>query len=340
VRPADFNKDGKIDLFVGIRLRPFEYGLPANGYLLQNDGHGNFSDVTAKIAPGLTGIGMITDMAWADVDNDGDLDMVIVGDWMPVKIFINENGIFKDESERFGLSGTEGWWHSIIAKDLNGDGKVDFILGNQGLNSFFKASASKPVSMYVNDFDLNGSIEQIICAYNGDKSYPVAMKDDLVNQIPSLSEKYKKFDDYKDATIENMFPADVVERSVKLKTFTLQSCVMMNSGQESFHLTPLPSEAQFSPVYAIIAGDFDHDGICDIVIGGNQYRAKPETGINDASYGLFLKGNKDGTWTPVSSMKSGIFTKGEIRDLKNININGNRYIVVARNNDYLQLYKY
>ena len=340
VKPSDFDKDGDLDLFVGIRLQPFEYGLPGNGYLLQNDGHGNFSDVTAKIAPGLIGIGMITDMAWADVDNDGDLDMVIVGDWMPVKIFINENGIFKDESDRFGLSRTEGWWHSIIAKDLNGDGKVDFVLGNQGLNSFFKASETKPVTMYVNDFDLNGSVEQIICAYNRDKSYPVAMKDDLVKQIPSLAEKFKKFDDYKDATIENMFPADVLERSIKLKAYTMQSCVMMNTGQGSFHLIPLPVEAQFSPVYAIIADDFDHDGLCEIILGGNQHRAKPETGTNDASYGLFLKGNKDGTWTSVSSIKSGIFTKGEIRCLKNINMHGNRYIVVARNNDYLQFYKY
>jgi hypothetical protein len=155
-----------------------------------------------------------------------------------------------------------------------------------------------------------------------------------------LSEKYKKFVDYKDVTIENMFPADILDRSVKLKADIMQSCIMMNTGQGAFRLTPLPSEAQFSPVYSIIADDFDHDGICDIVIGGNQYRAKPETGINDASYGLFLKGNKDGTWKSVSSVKSGIFTKGEIRDMKNININGNRFIVVARNNDNLQFYKY
>ncbi|MGD0756194.1 MAG: VCBS repeat-containing protein, partial [Bacteroidales bacterium] len=302
VRPADFNKDGSIDLFVGIRLRPFEYGLPANGYLLQNDGHGNFRNVTAKIAPGLLNLGMITDMVWADVNNDGYPDMVIVGDWMPVKIFINENGIFKDESEQYGLSNTEGWWHSIVAKDLNGDGKVDFILGNHGLNSRFKASVSKPVTMYVNDFDLNGSIEQIICTYNGDKSYPMAMKDDLVKQIPSLAARFKKFDDYKDATIEDIFSPDILQRSVKLTARYMESCVMINMGNGTFRLTPLPVEAQFSPVYAICAEDFDHDGICDILIGGNQYRAKPETGIYDASYGLFLKGDTGGTWKSVSSL--------------------------------------
>lgn len=340
VQPADFDNDSDIDLFVGVRLRPFEYGLPANGYLLENDGKGNFSDKTEKNAPGLTGIGMITDMTWTDVDNDGDPDMVIVGDWMPVKLFINNSGIFKDESARFGLSGTEGWWHSVFARDLNGDGKVDFILGNHGLNSWFKASDSKPITMYVNDFDLNGSVEQIICAWNGDKSYPVAMKDELVKQIPSLAGKFKKFNDYKNATIEDIFSPEILQRSFKLVARCLESSIMINTGESSFRITPLPQEAQFSPVYAICAEDFDHDGSCDIIIGGNQYRAKPETGIYDASYGLFLKGGEDRTFQPVSSLKSGIFTKGEIRDLKILNIKGNRIVAVARNNDNLQFYKY
>jgi hypothetical protein len=166
------------------------------------------------------------------------------------------------------------------------------------------------------------------------------MKDDLVKQIPSLAGKFKKFDDYKNATIEDIFPPEVLQRSVKLNARYMESCVMMNTGQGTFHLTPLPVEAQFSPVYAITADDFDNDGICDILIGGNQYRAKPETGINDGSYGLLLKGDTGGKWTPVSDLKSGIFTKGEIRDLKIMNINGKRIIAVARNNDNLQFYKY
>jgi hypothetical protein len=210
VRPADYDSDGDVDLFVGIRLQPFGYGLPVSGYLLENDGNSNFTNVSGTRAPGLNKIGMITDMAWGDTDNDGDADMVIVGDWMPVTILVNDRGNFTDESHRFGLSGTEGWWHRIIAKDLNGDGKVDFVLGNHGLNSRFRAFANQPVTMYVNDFDLNGSIEQIICTYNGNKSYPVVMKDDLVKQIPSLEAKYKKYDDYKDQTMTDIFPADVL----------------------------------------------------------------------------------------------------------------------------------
>ena len=340
VRHADFDGDGDADLFVGIRLQPFSYGVPANGYLLENVGHGNFLDVTKDKAPGLTGAGMITDMVWTDVDNDEDPDMVIVGDWMPVKVCLNNNGFFTDESEKYGLLNTEGWWHVITAKDINGDGNTDFILGNHGLNSFFKAAADRPVTMYVNDFDLNGTVEQIICTYNGDKSYPVPMKDDLVKQIPSLAAKYVKFDDYKDQTIEDIFSADVLHRSIKLNARIMESCVMINSGKGTFNLICLPIEAQFSPVYAIAADDFDHDGICDIIIGGNQYLAKPQTGIYDAGYGLFLRGTPNGMFKAITPMQSGFFTKGEIRDLTLLNLNEERIIIVARNNDNLQFYKY
>jgi len=340
VKPADFDNDGDIDLFVGIRLLPFEYGLPANGYLLENDGKANFINVTEEKAPGLTKIGMTTDMSWADVENDGDIDMVIVGEWMAVKVFINNSAVFKDESVGVGLSETEGWWHRIIAKDLNGDGLTDFVLGNHGLNSRFKASVKRPVTMYVNDFDLNGSIEQIICNYNGNKYYPVAMKDDLVKQIPSLEKKYVKFDDYKDQTIGDIFPADVLERSVILNARVMESCIMMNSVKGKFTIAPLPVEAQFTPAFAISADDFDNDGICDIILGGNQYRAKPETGIYGAGYGLLLKGASDGLWQSVSPLISGIFADGEIRDIKIFDINGSRVIAVARNNDKLEFFNY
>ncbi|MBN1789341.1 MAG: VCBS repeat-containing protein [Bacteroidales bacterium] len=340
VQPEDFDRDGDMDLFVGVRLKPFAYGLPVNGYLLENDGKGKFTNVTPTRAPGLKEIGMITGMSWADIDSDGDPDMVIVGDWMPVKVFINNNGNFTDESDHYGLKNTEGWWHTIIARDLNGDSNIDFVLGNHGLNTFFKASELKPATMYVNDFDLNGSVEQIICAFNGEKSYPVALKDDLVRQIPSLENKYKKHADYKEAVISDIFPDEILKRSVVLQARFMESCVLMNTGRGNFRIIPLPAEAQISPVYALAAEDFDNDGICDILLGGNQYRAKPQTGIYAGGYGQLIKGTIEGTWQYVPPLQSGFFTTGEIRDLEILKINGQRIIAVARNNDNLRFYKY
>ncbi|MEN8116047.1 MAG: VCBS repeat-containing protein [Bacteroidota bacterium] len=340
VQPADFDNDGDIDLFVGIRLHPFLYGIPVNGYLLENDGSGTFLNVAATRAPGLKNTGMITDMKWVDIDNDDDLDIIIVGDWMPIKLFINDHGNFTDKSEQFGLSNTEGWWNVVVAKDLNADGNMDLILGNHGLNSRFKASVKKPITMYVNDFDLNGDVEQIICAFNGEKSFPVVMKDDIVRQIPTLGRKYKNFADYKEQTIEDIFSDVVLKRAVKLNVKVLESCVLINNGSDSFNLKPLPVEAQFSPVYAILADDLDNDGVDDLVIGGNQYRAKPETGIYGSDYGLFLKGNTDGTWESVPAIKSGLLIEGEIRDFEVLSVNENSIIVIAKNNDKLQFYRY
>jgi hypothetical protein len=238
------------------------------------------------------------------------------------------------------LKESNGLWHRIVARDLNNDGLIDFIIGNDGLNTGFYAKPEKPLEMFVNDFDMNGSIDQVICMYNGRISYPVALKDDMVNQIPSLGAKYKKYDTYKDQTITDIFPQEVLKRSLKLKVKMLQSIVMINIGKSSFRLIPLPVEAQFSPVYAIEAEDFDNDGYCDIIVGGNQYRAKPETGINDASHGLYLKGSSNLQWKAVPPMESGIFIKGEIRDFALINVSGQHIIAAGLNNDNLQLYKY
>jgi hypothetical protein len=340
VRPADFDGDGDLDLFVGIRLRPFHYGIPVNGYLLENDGMGKFTNVSAEMAPGLQELGMVTDMAWADVDGDKDSDMVIVGDWMPVKLFINEQGNFTDRSESYGLSGTEGWWKRIAASDLDGDGDMDLVLGNHGLNSRFHASPEKPVLMYVNDFDKNGSVEQIICAYNGDTAYPVVMKDDLVKQIPGLGRNYETFQSYGGQTIKDIFSEEILQRSIVLQAHILESGLLINEGQGSLRFNPFPTRGQLFPVYAIAMGDFDHDHVFDILLGGNLTRAKPETGIYSAGHGLFLQGSGTGNWTVVPADSSGFFSKGEIRDIIAIKINGTHVLAVARNNQNLHFYTF
>ncbi|HEX8677076.1 MAG TPA: FG-GAP-like repeat-containing protein, partial [Segetibacter sp.] len=198
VTAADYDGDGDMDLFVGVRLKPFSYGYPCKGYLLQNNGKGLFADVTEQAAPQLKQVGMVTDAKWFDYDKDKKPDLVIAGEYMPVKIFHNENGRLREVTESAGLSKTNGWWNRIEIADINNDGYPDIIAGNHGLNSRFKSSAQKPVSMWVSDFDNNGMIEQIVTCYNKDSAYPMVLRHDLVSVLPSLKKKYLKYESYKE----------------------------------------------------------------------------------------------------------------------------------------------
>ncbi len=332
VKPSDFDGDGDIDLFVGARLRPFAYGTPVNGYLLINDGKGNFSDQTDKLAPALKNIGMITDSSWADVDGDKDDDLIIVGEWMGVRLFIN-NKTDLSEQKGNGLEQSQGWWNCIEAADLDHDGDIDFVAGNHGLNSRFRASQEKPATMWVSDFDQNGTIEQIICTYNGDTSYPMVLKHDLLSQIPSLKKKFLKYESYKDATIDDIFTKDQLANAIKLQATIFSTSVFLNDGAGKFKIEFLPIEAQFSPVYAILIDDLDKDGNVDLLMGGNLYNVKPEVGRYDASYGTFLKGDGKGKFKTVLNHDSGLKIDGEVRDIRKIKVGKDDMIMVARNND-------
>jgi hypothetical protein len=232
------------------------------------------------------------------------------------------------------------WWNTVEVGDVNGDGFLDLIAGNHGLNSRFKATAAKPVSMYVSDFDRNGSVEQIICAYNGDQSYPMVLRHDLVTQIPNLKKKYLKYESYKDQTITDIFTDDQLSQSANLEASELATSLLINNGGHQFVKRPLPIEAQFSPVYAIQIFDFDRDGKLDVVLGGNLYRVKPEVGRYDASYGLFMKGDGTGGFKSISSKDSGLFIDGEVRDFEIIKIGKEDFLIVARNNGYMQVIKF
>ncbi|MBS1507111.1 MAG: VCBS repeat-containing protein [Bacteroidetes bacterium] len=339
VKTADYDKDGDLDLFVGVRLEPFKYGIPCNGYLLQNDGKGNFKEISDQLAPGLKNLGMIKDAEWVDVDADGDSDLIVVGEWMGITLFINEKGKLINRSKESGLEKTNGWWNTIAASDLDHDGDIDFVVGNHGLNSRFRASIEKPVTMYVSDFDKNGSIEQIVCTYNGEKSYPMALRHDLISQIPSLKKKFLKYESYKDATMEDIFSQQQLSEALKLEADVLTSSVLINDGKGKFALKELPVEAQFSPMFGIETGDFDGDGNEDILMGGNLYRVKPEVGRYDASYGVFLKGDGKGNFSNIKTKDSGFFVDGEVRDIKKIKIGKSDYVLVARNNDTPLIFK-
>ena len=334
VKAADFDSDGDLDLFVGGRVSPNYYGQPVNCYLLQNDGNGNFNDVTSTYIPDLKSLGMVTDAAWLDYNMDGKIDLIIVGEWMPVRLFVQQNGKFIDQSAQAGLQNTNGWYHSISVGDVNKDGFPDIVLGNHGLNSRFKASVKEPIHLYVNDFDNNGTVEQILTRYYDGKELPLHLRTDLVLQLPYLKKKYLRFSNYQNQGISDIFTKEQISSSLQLKAFNLSSSILLNQGGKKFIQKPLPAEAQFSPVYSLLVDDFNKDGHLDILLGGNQSKAKPETGIYQGSYGLLLKGLGNGEFIPQKQKDSGLFIKGEIRSLTSIRIKDKLHVIVGKNNDF------
>ncbi len=340
VNAADYDGDGDLDLFVGGRLRPRAYGVPATSYLLKNDGAGHFTSANNCCAPAFHELGLVTDAVWTDYDQDGDPDLFVVGEWMALRLFENEKGKLREVGPKAGLKGTNGWWNTIVETDLNQDGAPDYLIGNHGLNSRFKASRERPISCYINDFDRNGAVEQIICQYNGDQAYPTALRHDLIKQMPSLKKQLLKYEDYKDKTIQELFDEEMLESAVVHRAYLLESIALVNDGQGAFELHPLPREAQYAPVYAIRAEDFDRDGKTDLVLGGNLYGVKPEVGRYDASQGLFLKGQGNGTFRAQPARTSGLVLKGQIRDLEILEIGGQSLLVASRNDDTLQLYRW
>jgi len=338
VKACDFDGDGDIDLFVGVRLQPGLVGLPQNGYLLVNNGKGVFEDKTQELAPLLIRVGMIADAVWTDYDGDGKKDLFLVGEWMKIRVFKNENNHFVEKTNEAGLGETSGWWNTIEAKDLDGDGDIDFICGNHGLNSRFHASPQKPVFCYINDFDQNGKIEQISCTYNGDFSFPFILRHDLLAQLPYLKKKYLKYAAYAGQTIQDMFDPVILRKSIINKATMLETIVLINKGNGKFEIRKLPMEAQLSPVYAICVKDIDRDGFEDIILGGNLYGVKPEVGRYDASQGAFLKGSGNGNFLSIPTRETGLFLDGQIRDIKIIQVKGREMLMVARNNDRPQFF--
>jgi len=331
--PIDFDRDGDFDLLVGERFEPFTYGLGGRGYLLQNDGKGLFKDVTSEFAPALLNIGMITDAAVCDFNNDGWSDLVVVGDWMPIVMLKNDGKHFTNISTEIGLKETEGWWHSIEASDLNKDGKVDFILANHGRNTFFKTGDR----MYVNDFDRNGSVEQIFCTKVNGKYFPILDKDEFLSQLPSMKKTLLYYKDYAKKSIDELFPSSILENS-KIYQVNLLSSVALLSNPTGYKIVELPLEAQYSPIYSISIADFDKDGVQDVMAGGNQYQVKPQFGRYDASNGWFFKGvlNK-GQFALEGGQDLGI--KGQIRDIEFIEVGKTKYILFAKHDDDLEIYK-
>jgi hypothetical protein len=333
VAAADFDGDGDIDLFVGGRVIPGQYGLDPQSVLLVNDGRGHFADATARLAPDLAHVGMVTDAIWQDVNGDGRLDLMVVGEWMPITIFLNRGNGKLERTDTPGLEKSDGWWNRIVAGDFTGDGRVDFVVGNLGLNTRFRASEKEPTTMYVKDFDGNGFVEQIIACYNNGRIYPMALRDDLIRSLPYLEARYVSYANYAHATVADVFPAEQLRDAVVKRAYTFSTALARNNGDGSFTLVPLPREAQLSPVYGILATDVDRDGKLDLLLAGNFDGVKPEIGRMAAGYGVFLRGNGTGGFRPVRTTESGFFVPGQARDIKRIATPRGELYVVTRNND-------
>jgi len=332
---SDIDKDGDLDLFIGERMNPEKYAAPCSGFILLNDGKGVFKEATETAAPELKNIGMITDAIFNDFDEDGDVDLLIVGEFMGIEIFKNENGIFKKMKEN-PLANLKGWWNTIGMSDLDNDGDMDLVIGNHGLNSRFKATETKPITLYLKDFDLNGSLDPVFTfrSDNG-KDYPYALRHNLIDQIKNLKKKFPDYMSFENADINVIFNEKELQGAAKLSVNRLETTLLMNNGNFEFDIIELPNEVQYSPVYALEFYDFDKDGDNDIVYGGNLFNVRPEFGRYDASYGGYLENQGNMKFNYVKN-GNGFSIKGEIRDL----IAHKNELIVIRNNDSIAVFDF
>ncbi len=338
VVPGDFDGDGDLDLFVGGRVVSRQYGLIPRSYLLENDSRGRFRDVTLEKARALAEAGMVTSAAWADYDGDGQLDLVVVGEWMPIRIFRQDAGRFTDRTGAAGLTQTNGWWNSVTAVDLRGTGRPDLVLGNLGRNSSIQASREAPARLYLYDFAHNGGLLQVLTVHKNGVRYPLAGRDELMRVVPALRNRYPSYADFGASRIEDIFPRSDLRNAQVREAYLFASSLALNNGNGSFDLRPLPAAAQFSPIYAALPGDVDGDGNTDLVVAGNFLGVPPVRGRYDAGYGVLLRGDGAGGFVAMDLEASNLVIEGEARALKWLRAaDGGRLLVVARNDAPLQI---
>ena len=332
---SDIDLDGDLDIFIGQRLHPFGYGNPGSGFIFLNDGKANFVDGSStNLIEGIN-MGMITDATFADLDNDGDQELIVVGEFMGIEIFKNNKGVLKKLINN-PLSELKGWWNVLVTGDFNGDGFLDLVAGNHGTNSRFKASVQNPISLYINDYDKNGTLDPILTfRAENKKDYPFSLRHDLINQIKILKKKFPDYESFKDAGIRDIFSEDQIKKSLIPQVNELKTSMFINNGEMDFTSISLPKEIQFSPTLGISANDFDKDGDLDIVLGGNLFGVKPEMGRYDSSYGVYLENIGDSNFKYQPNGK-GILLKGEIRKI----ITDEDFLIISRNNNPIVIYEF
>jgi hypothetical protein len=319
VRVADMNGDGHPDIFAGGRVIPGNYPETPQSYLLINDGKGHFKDETATLAPALQKAGMITDAAWTDLNNDKKNDLIVVGEWMPVTVLINDNGKLVNKTTDYFDKEYSGLWNKLLVGDFNKDGKQDIIIANQGLNSQLKATDDEPAELYYKDFDGNGTIDPILSFYVQGKSYPYMSRNELIAQVPDMQKKFADYKSYADATIGDLFTKSELRNAGHLKLNYLKTVLFEGSADGKFKEKELPLQAQYSPVFTITAFDYDKDGNEDILLCGNINHARLRFGKFDANYGALLHNDGKGNFEYVPQYVSGFDIRGDVRSAVIIN---------------------
>ena len=342
VRAADYDADGDLDLFVGGRHVPGRYPLPPRSYVLRNDAESRqarFTDVTEEVAPALAEAGMVTDALWTDFDQDGQVDLLVVGEWMPLTFFRNEDGQFADVTRETGLEHTAGWWNSLAAGDFDADGDTDYVAGNLGLNAKYDASPEEPVRIYAKDFDENGSLDPILTRYIQGTEYPDASRDRLIDQMLGMKGRFRSYRDYAQASFDEMFTGEKrLDGAYTAQAVRFETSYLENKGEGRFEMRALPTRVQFAPVYGMRAGDFNADGHLDLLAVGNSYAPDTQTGRYDASVGHFLAGDGTGRFQESGHTESGFFVDGDAEGLAEVQTERQSLVLATRNSDSLRVF--
>lgn len=333
IAAGDFDKDGDLDLFIGGRVNPAKYPTIPRSYLLENQ-NGIFKDITPS---SLQHIGMVTDATWADYDNDHDLDLVLVGEWMPIVVFRNDN--LKITNAKFQVPNSNGWWNCISQGDFDGDGDIDFLAGNLGLNTYYRASKTQPMCLYANDFDKNGDLDPILCHYINETEYPIPSRDKLIGQIPPIKVRFNDYDHYARASFDEVFKGRELKGVQQLKAHIFESCYLENKGNESLILHPLPSALQVAPINQFEVVDVDEDGNLDAFAIGNAYDTEVSIGRYDAFNGAILYGRGNGNFNIQTGIVTGLLADKFARNIISVQTGREKIIVVGNNSDSLQVFE-
>ncbi|NND04971.1 MAG: VCBS repeat-containing protein [Saprospiraceae bacterium] len=334
VRPDDIDGDGDIDLFIGGRQTPGKYPFPVSSQILINNGH-TYEDITSQIAPDLIEIGMVTDAQWTDFDGDSDQDLMLVGEWMPITILENVEGKWHRQVNA-SLDSTHGWWYSLAQADMDSDGDLDYVMGNLGTNYKYKASLTEPFQVFAHDFDDNGSIDIVLGYFDNGELFPLRGRQCSAEQMPIIKKEFPSYTAFASASLTEIYSEIDLKNSLHHKAYTFNSIYLENVGGGDFLHHSLPAEAQFSAVNGILIKDIDHDNNLDLILGGNMYGSEVETVRNDASLGLVLLGDGNGSFTSLSPAASGFMIPKDVKSLVRVQVGDNYTVVVGCNNDSIQ----